>query len=157
MKYKLPTPSVKITIIQITAAVVFSVSLFCFLFFNGAKQFLTTQIKQLEQQQVQLAAKMKKIDHYEELLAKNPDFVETVKSEIWKKVDIVWQDISLAELLRRLEGLYNSSEIFIFDSFAVKYIDRKNGTGQIGQGEEGIAPPAASPIRQYLLKGRFLW
>jgi len=113
-----PLYSERTVLIQSVIVIIFSFTLYFFLFFMEEEKQIHQELSTLAYQQQQMEQVEKNIKMYGEMLAQYTDLQRTdCSDQSWEKVEFLWESIQFSELLTRVASLYQQDKIFVFESF----------------------------------------
>lgn len=156
MKSFIVRSSIQVTLFQIFVMLVFAASLYFFIQQKRIEQTLETQTAAMTTESAQIQAAEQKLKEYQAALDSSPKLKQTPGKIEWEQVSFGWKNLSLNELLQRLQGISANDRFFIVHSFAYASMANLDENLQKLLNQQNIKGDSTVDDLKFTLEGYYL-
>ncbi|MGB9711585.1 MAG: hypothetical protein ACP5J5_06350 [Dissulfurimicrobium sp.] len=161
MRQHIPTPSFMTVVLEMAAVIFFAASVWFMTDAIAKKTGLEKAIQVIANEEASINTMKGRLQLFKALKAKYMPAASAGNDTpiIWERADIIWDDITFEELMRRLYGLYLHDRPFVLESFFAGHEDKINYDES---GVQGRQPTSDGPSQEtggkmtFRIKGYFL-
>lgn len=150
-----PVYDKKTMIIQLVIVVLFSLSLYLFLYSIQNEKYVRQELLTVDSQRRELQQIHKSVETYNRVVTENSALENLTAAPSWERVDFKWKGIGFTELLGRIDTLSHQRKLFVVESFKAG-LENPKGAGADALNVQGEMIALEQKERFYHLRGYFL-